>query len=61
MNHEDENENECRYCGNSQCDGLVNCECGEDMRCTESLCRRCKAQQRDDECEYEYGTSAFMY
>ena len=44
-------EEECENCGEAGCEGLNNCSCGEDMRCTESLCRRCEGQKADDECE----------
>ena len=42
------NEELCEYCGESDCEGLTNCGCGEDMRCTKSLCRRCERQKEDD-------------
>ncbi|MGO0307964.1 hypothetical protein ACTL6P_15430 [Endozoicomonas acroporae] len=37
-------EDECYRCGSSYCDGLKNCECGEDMRCDKEFCYRCEQE-----------------
>jgi len=39
----------CRYCGRTDCDSLGSCSrCGEDMKCTDTICNNCREQDAID-------------